>query len=193
MQRNLDATGGMVLAERAMILLAPALGRDAAGRLIAAAVTAAARGERRFGPALAAMPEVAAVLGSEALASLDAPGTYSAPPTRSGGGCSATKEADLHASAHVRTLPSFFRVSGRDDRPALILSHSLGQDHGLWDPQIEALSTHFRVVRYDIRGHGASGVVAGDYQIEALGHDALALADGLASRASRSVASRSAA
>jgi 3-carboxy-cis,cis-muconate cycloisomerase len=76
MQRNLDATGGMVLAERAMILLAPRLGREPAGRLIAAAVTAAARGDRRFGPALAAMPEAAAALGPEALASLDAPGTY---------------------------------------------------------------------------------------------------------------------
>jgi 3-oxoadipate enol-lactonase/4-carboxymuconolactone decarboxylase len=77
------------------------------------------------------------------------------------------------------TAPSYFRVSGRDDRPALILSHSLGQDHGLWDPQIDDLSTHFRVLRYDIRGHGASAAVPGDYRIEDLGQDVLALADGL--------------
>ena len=73
----------------------------------------------------------------------------------------------------------YYRMTGRDDAPVLMLSHSLGQDHGMWDPQIADLSEHFRVVRYDTRGHGASGVTAGDYRIEQLGRDALALADAL--------------
>jgi 3-oxoadipate enol-lactonase/4-carboxymuconolactone decarboxylase len=60
-----------------------------------------------------------------------------------------------------------------------MLSHSLGQDHGMWDVQAADLSSHFRVLRYDIRGHGASGVTAGDYSVEQLGADALALADAL--------------
>jgi 3-oxoadipate enol-lactonase/4-carboxymuconolactone decarboxylase len=77
------------------------------------------------------------------------------------------------------TTACYYRLSGRDDRPALILSHSLGQDHGMWDAQIADLSAHFRVLRYDIRGHGASGVVPGDYRIEDLGADVLALADAL--------------
>jgi 3-oxoadipate enol-lactonase / 4-carboxymuconolactone decarboxylase len=73
----------------------------------------------------------------------------------------------------------FYRLTGRDDAPVLMLAHSLGQDHGMWDPQIADLSDHFRVLRYDIRGHGASGVTAGDYRIEQLAADALALADAL--------------
>ena len=74
---------------------------------------------------------------------------------------------------------TFYRLSGHDDRPVLILSHSLGQDHGMWDAQAADLSEHFRVLRYDIRGHGASGVSEGDYRINQLGHDVLALVDAL--------------
>jgi 3-oxoadipate enol-lactonase/4-carboxymuconolactone decarboxylase len=73
----------------------------------------------------------------------------------------------------------YYRLDGRDDRPVLVISHSLGQDHGMWDPQAAHLAAHFRVLRYDIRGHGASSAPAGDYTIEQLGRDALALADRL--------------
>jgi len=73
----------------------------------------------------------------------------------------------------------YYRLTGRDEAPVLMLAHSLGQDHGMWDPQVADLSEHFRVLRYDIRGHGASGVTAGDYTIEQLAADALALADAL--------------
>jgi len=38
-------------------------------------------------------------------------------------------------------------------------------------------SSHFRVVRYDRRGHGKSGVPAGPYNMEMLGRDALAVLD----------------
>ena len=73
----------------------------------------------------------------------------------------------------------FYRLHGADDRPVLFLSHSLGQDHGMWDLQAEWLAPHFRVVRYDTRGHGASDAVPGDYSIADLGQDALRLADAL--------------
>ena len=73
----------------------------------------------------------------------------------------------------------FYRVDGRERAPVLMLSHSLGQDHGMWDMQAADLAADFRVLRYDIRGHGASDVTPGDYTIEQLGTDALALADAL--------------
>lgn len=76
-------------------------------------------------------------------------------------------------------LTCYYRVTGPDEAPVLMLSHSLGQDHGMWDPQAADLSARFRVIRYDIRGHGASSVTTGDYRIEQLGADALALADAL--------------
>ena len=49
----------------------------------------------------------------------------------------------------------------------------------MWDPQAADLGEHFQVLRYDLRGHGASGATAGDYSVEQLGRDALAIADGL--------------
>lgn len=71
----------------------------------------------------------------------------------------------------------YYRMTGSDGAPVLMLSHSLGQDHGMWDPQVADLEPYFRVLRYDTRGHGASSVVPGDYTVEELGRDALALAD----------------
>ena len=80
---------------------------------------------------------------------------------------------------HTGSGRIFYRLSGGDDRPVVVLSHSLGQDHGMWEAEAAILSEHFRVLRYDIRGHGASDVVEGDYSVEQLGRDVLALADGL--------------
>jgi 3-oxoadipate enol-lactonase/4-carboxymuconolactone decarboxylase len=71
----------------------------------------------------------------------------------------------------------YYRIEGQADRPVTVLSHSLGLDHGMWDPQMPALLAHARVLRYDVRGHGASDAPSGDYTIEQLGRDALLLLD----------------
>ena len=76
MRANIAATRGVVFAERAMILLAPALGRETAGRLIAAAVEASARGTEDFVGALAGNPEVVAALTPQDLTSLGDPEAY---------------------------------------------------------------------------------------------------------------------
>lgn len=73
----------------------------------------------------------------------------------------------------------FYRLEGADDRPVLVMSHSLGCDHGQWDMQTRDLLPHFRILRNDMRGHGASDVPAGDYSIERLGRDVLAMVDAL--------------
>jgi 3-oxoadipate enol-lactonase/4-carboxymuconolactone decarboxylase len=80
---------------------------------------------------------------------------------------------------NIDGLRVYYRLEGGDHQPVLILSHSLGQDHGQWDPQIPDLARHFRVLRYDIRGHGATDVPTGDASIERLGWDVLAIADSL--------------
>jgi 3-oxoadipate enol-lactonase / 4-carboxymuconolactone decarboxylase len=71
----------------------------------------------------------------------------------------------------------YYRCEGAAERPVLVFSHSLGLDHGMWDAQTADLLPYFRVLRYDIRGHGASSAPAGDYSIAELGGDVLALAD----------------
>jgi 3-oxoadipate enol-lactonase/4-carboxymuconolactone decarboxylase len=71
----------------------------------------------------------------------------------------------------------YYRLTGAAGRPVVMLSHSLGLDHGMWDPQAADLEPHFQVLRYDLRGHGASDAPAGEYSIELLAKDALAIAD----------------
>lgn len=72
-----------------------------------------------------------------------------------------------------------WRADGPADAPVLILSNSLGTAMAMWDPQIAALAAHYRVIRYDTRGHGQSDVPAGAYGLDRLGRDVLELADGL--------------
>jgi len=71
----------------------------------------------------------------------------------------------------------FYRLEGAAEKPLLVFVHSLGVDHGLWDPQMPALLRHFQVLRLDLRGHGASDSPAGDYTIEQLGRDVIAAVD----------------
>jgi len=73
----------------------------------------------------------------------------------------------------------YYRLEGADARPVVVLSHSLGLDHGLWDALAARLLPHARVLRYDSRGHGVSEATPGDYSIELLARDLLALADAL--------------
>jgi len=71
----------------------------------------------------------------------------------------------------------FCRLEGSAEKPLLVLVHSLGVDHGLWDPQMPALLRYFQVLRLDLRGHGASDAPPGDYTIEQLGRDVIAAVD----------------
>lgn len=70
-------------------------------------------------------------------------------------------------------------VEGRDSGPTIMLSSSLGTTMHMWEPQMAALTKLFRVVRYDRRGHGKSGVPAGPYSMERFGKDVLAILDDL--------------
>jgi 3-oxoadipate enol-lactonase len=71
------------------------------------------------------------------------------------------------------------RLEGPPDAPPLVLTGSLGTDLSMWDPQVGPLSERFRLLRYDLRGHGRSEVPPGPYSIADLGGDLLALMDEL--------------
>jgi 3-oxoadipate enol-lactonase len=73
--------------------------------------------------------------------------------------------------------PIFFSVEGPSGAPVVLLSNSLGTTHRLWDRQAPAFAKALRVVRYDTRGHGRSGAPTGDYSLDDLGRDALAVLD----------------
>ncbi len=70
-------------------------------------------------------------------------------------------------------------VEGLAGAPVLMLSNSLCTDLHMWDDQMPAFTAHYRVVRYDRRGHGRSGAPKGPYTVDDFGRDALAIMDGL--------------
>jgi len=72
-----------------------------------------------------------------------------------------------------------YQLDGAEGLPALVLSNSIATNFHMWDPQIARLSESFRILRYDFRGHGASGVTSGAFSIDRLGHDVLELLDSL--------------
>jgi 3-oxoadipate enol-lactonase/4-carboxymuconolactone decarboxylase len=76
-------------------------------------------------------------------------------------------------------IRQYYKLDGNDSQPVLVLSHSLGCDHSMWDAQVSALSPHFLMLRYDTRGHGATDAPAGNYSMEMLADDALQLLDAL--------------
>ncbi|WP_331692338.1 3-oxoadipate enol-lactonase [Pandoraea sputorum] len=63
--------------------------------------------------------------------------------------------------------------------PWLTLAHPLGADLTVWDDLVPELAAHFRVLRYDSRGHGRSDITHGPYSIEQLAADATALLSSL--------------
>jgi 3-oxoadipate enol-lactonase len=72
-----------------------------------------------------------------------------------------------------------YRLDGPDSAPVLVLSNSIGTTLRMWDGQIPELTRCHRVLRYDLRGHGASDVPAGAYSFDRLGRDVVELLDAL--------------
>ncbi len=72
-----------------------------------------------------------------------------------------------------------YQLDGPEAAPVLVMSNSLGTTLDMWLPQMPALTEHFRVLRYDTRGHGQSEVTPGPYSIAKLGGDVISLLDHL--------------
>lgn len=71
------------------------------------------------------------------------------------------------------------RLDGPADAPVVVLSTSIGTSHEMWDEQVPALAEHFRVLRYDHRGHGRSAAPPAPYTMADLAGDVVALLDDL--------------
>jgi pimeloyl-ACP methyl ester carboxylesterase len=80
----------------------------------------------------------------------------------------------------VRTneIETYYESHG--EGPPLVLVHGAWVDCRTWDPQVEALSEGYRVIAYDLRGHGRTGPSAErNYTIELLAADLRALVEAL--------------
>jgi 3-oxoadipate enol-lactonase len=72
-----------------------------------------------------------------------------------------------------------YRVEGPAGAPIVTLSHALAANLSMWDPQVSALASRYRVLRYDTRGHGGTGAPEGPYSVELLAEDARAFLQAL--------------
>jgi 3-oxoadipate enol-lactonase len=61
----------------------------------------------------------------------------------------------------------------------VVFSNSLGTDFRIWDAVVQRLPEDWRILRYDMRGHGLTGAPDGDYAMETLRDDLLGLLDRL--------------
>lgn len=80
---------------------------------------------------------------------------------------------------HANGIRVGYRFDGPIDAPVVTMSHGLLADYRMWAPQADALKSRYRVLRYDIRGHGATDAPAGPYSFEVLDADLVALLDAL--------------
>jgi 3-oxoadipate enol-lactonase len=79
--------------------------------------------------------------------------------------------ADLpHARIH-------YELSGDPSHPPLVLSNSLGANLSMWDAQTPEFEKHFRLLRYDMRGHRESSSPPPPYSVAELAGDLLSLTD----------------
>ena len=83
----------------------------------------------------------------------------------------------MFASVPEVTLVS--SLEGPEEAPVLVLGNPIGTTRDVWSHQVPVLSRYFRILRFEVRGHGAPGAQSaappGPYTIAELGADVLAL------------------
>ncbi|MFI5698999.1 alpha/beta fold hydrolase [Streptomyces xanthochromogenes] len=71
-----------------------------------------------------------------------------------------------------------YRCDGPEDAPVLVVGPSLGTTWHMWDRQIPELANHWRVVRFDLPGHGGAPASPA-HSVAELGDRLIATLDGL--------------
>ena len=79
----------------------------------------------------------------------------------------------------VNNITVSYNDAGTDGAPAIIFIHGFPFNKSMWNGQLEALKTDYRVISYDVRGHGNSDLGDQDFSIELFGQDLILLMDAL--------------
>lgn len=72
-------------------------------------------------------------------------------------------------------LSIHYTLDGPASGHVVTMSHSLAANLSMWDSQMAALMSRYRVLRYDTRGHGGTDVPDGPYSLEQLAEDVRSL------------------
>lgn len=79
----------------------------------------------------------------------------------------------------VNNLTVCYNDEGPDDAPVIIFIHGFPFNKSMWNAQVEALENTFRVISYDVRGHGSSDQGQEVFSIELFVEDLICLMDAL--------------
>ena len=79
----------------------------------------------------------------------------------------------------VNGLRLYYVDVGDASRPAIVLIHGFPLGSEMWQSQLQALKSSYRVVAYDLRGQGRSDTGDGQFTLEFLVDDLFALLDEL--------------
>lgn len=79
----------------------------------------------------------------------------------------------------INNLTVSYSDHGPDDAPVVIFIHGFPFNKSMWNMQVEALKENYRLIAYDIRGHGNSDPGIGDFFIELFVSDLFRLMDKL--------------
>ncbi|MGH8733946.1 MAG: 3-oxoadipate enol-lactonase [Burkholderiales bacterium] len=77
--------------------------------------------------------------------------------------------------AKVNGIEIHYEIHGKEGAPWLVLSHSLACSGRMWDPQVEAFKDRYRILNYDMRGHGDTEAPKEAYTLDMLADDVLGL------------------
>jgi 3-oxoadipate enol-lactonase len=83
------------------------------------------------------------------------------------------------ASAKINGYKLAYSQHGDQNRPVVVLSHSLATSMDIWGYQLPLLSHRFCVLLYDLRGHGGSEIPGDSFSLQELASDVAALLDHL--------------
>ncbi len=79
------------------------------------------------------------------------------------------------ARVKVNDVRINYRLEGKEGAPVLLFSHSLATSHDMWRYQIGEFARDYRVLAYDMRGHGDSDAPDFPYDFDLLADDVAGL------------------
>lgn len=79
----------------------------------------------------------------------------------------------------VNNLEVSYTDQGPDDAPVVIFIHGFPLNKSMWNKQVEVLKEDYRVIAYDIRGHGDSDTGTENFSIRLFENDLIRLMDKL--------------
>lgn len=80
---------------------------------------------------------------------------------------------------HANGIDIACQVDGPADAPVLVLNHTLATSREMWRRQIAHFSPRYRIISFDMRGHGESAAPDFPYSLEMLADDVVGVLDGL--------------